>query len=187
MSENSIVVEHQEGSDWALVITATRSAYGRRSVVPMLFIIDGCSDFAECPQLRTWARSGLVALYNPAPENREGLLKNCVADFVRQVSLRSFIKERSKVGIVARHRASKAEKPIEFFGLSRESEPALFWLCDRSTTAYQALRVCRYLVEKHSIGALTQSERDEIGMRNITHGETLKSASRILNHWRAQQ
>jgi hypothetical protein len=186
MAEQSIIVEHQEGSDWALVIVVTRSAYGRRSVVPMLFVIDGCGDFAECPQLRNWARGGLLCVYNPVPEKREGLLKNAVAEYVRQVSLRSFIAERSKVGIVARHRASKAEKPIEFFGLTRESEPALFWLCDRSTTAYQALRVCRYLVEKHSIGSLTQAERDEIGMENITHGETLKSATQILNAWRSQ-
>jgi len=186
MSENSIVVEHQEGSDWALVITATRSAYGRRSVVPMLFIIDGCGDFAECPQLRNWARGGLLCIYNPAPEKREALLKNCIAEYVRQCSLRTFIKERSKVGIVARARASKSEKPVEFFGLTRESEPALFWLCDRSATAYQALRVARYLVEKNHIGELTQGEREAAAMKHITRGETLKSPTQILNAWRSQ-
>jgi len=184
--ESSIVVENQEGADWALVITATRSAYGRRSVVPMIFVSADCGDFAACPQLKNWARAGLVCIYNPPPTHREEILKNAVAEYVRQVSLRSFIAERSKVGILARHRASKSEKPIEFFGLTRESEPALFWLCDRSSSAYQALRVCRYLVEKHSIGALTQEEREAAAMKHLLQGETPKHPSQILNAWRQQ-
>ena len=138
--EQSVVIEHQEGDSWALVIVVNRSAYGRRTVTPMIFTHSDCGDFSACPQLRSWARAGLVCVYTAVPPaQREELLKNAVAEFVRQVSQRSFIRERSKVGIVARARASKTEKPIEFFGLTRSTEPALFWLCERSSTAYQAL------------------------------------------------
>jgi hypothetical protein len=183
--EQSVVVEHIENNSWALVIVVNRNAYGRRTVVPMIFVGDpDTGDFAAAPQLKTWARAGLLCIYNTMPERREELLKNAVSEFVRQVSLRSFIKERSKVGIVARARASGAEKPIEFFGLTRESEPALFWLCERSSTAYQALKVSKFLAEKNKIGELTRSERDAIAMKNITHGETLKSPVQILNVWR---
>ena len=44
--QRSVVVQHQEGADWALVIVATRSEYGRRSIVPMIFANEGCGIFA---------------------------------------------------------------------------------------------------------------------------------------------
>src|SRR5271169_5363314 len=117
--ENSIVVEHTEGADWALVIVCTRSAYGRRYLTPMIFVNADCGLFGACPQLKNWVRGGLVSLYNTPPERRVEILKNAVGDFVRQVSLHSFVKERSKVGIVARSKARKKEfdEPINFFGL----------------------------------------------------------------------
>ncbi len=186
MSEQSIVVEHVEKDQWALVIVATRSAFGRRSVVPIIFVNDGVGEFATAPQLKSWARAGLLAVYNVPPDRREEILKAAVSEYVRQVSLRTFIRERSKVGIVARARAAKAEQPIGFFGMTRENEPALFWLVERSATAYQALKVAKYLVEKNNIGELTQAERDEVAMKNILRGETPKSPSQILATWRQQ-
>ena len=179
--QNCIVVEHQEGGEWALVLTANRSEYGRRSITPMIFANDGCGIFAVCPQLKIWMRAGLISLYNPPPDRREELLENAVIEFVRQVSLRSFIKERSRVGIVARAKARREEFNIapEGFELSREMEPAYYWLYERSEAAVQAMRVARYLIEKNHIGALTQEEREAQGIRLLTHGETLKP----LNHF----
>ncbi len=175
--QTSIVVHHQEGTDWALVIVATRSEYGRRELTPMIFANNGCGIFAVAPQLRSWARSGRVFLYDPPPERREEILGNAVQEFCRQVSLRSFIRERSKVGIVARAKASRPvfNDPPEGFELSREREPAFYYLCEKSETACQAVRVARYLIQKHGIGSLTQSERDALAQKLLTHGESLKN------------
>jgi len=171
--QQSVVVQHIEGDSWALVITATRSESGRRSIVPTIFANEGCGIFAAAPQLKSWVRGGFVVLYNPPPDRREELLKNAVSEFVRQVSLRSFIKERSSVGIIARHRSNQVEflTPPEGFELSRASEPAFFYLCEKSETGYQAMRVARYLIAKNNIGALTQHEREEQQTKLLLRGE----------------
>ena len=116
------------------------------------------------------------------------MLANAVQEFCRQVGQRSFIKERTKVGIVARAKAQskKYDEPIDFFGLTRDAEPAFFYLLEKDSTAYQALRVAKFLVEKHSIGALTQAEREALALKLQINGETLKSPQQILNHWRQQ-
>ncbi len=188
MLQSSVVVQHVEGSDWALVLVATRSEYGRRSITPMIFCCEGCGIFAAAPNLRQWMRCGFVYVYSPPPDRREEILNNAVNEFVRQVSLRSFIKERSKVGIVARARARSNDfnDPPEGFELHREQEPALFFLCEKSETACQAMRVLRFLITKNHIGSLTQAERNAIGERLLTRGETLKSPNAILTHWRQQ-
>jgi hypothetical protein len=179
--QNCIVVEHQEGGDWALVLTANRSEYGRRSITPMIFVNDGCGIFAVCPELKAWTRGGLVSLYNPPADRREELLKNAVQEFARQIALRSFIKERSRVGIVARAKARREEFNVapEGFELSRAAEPAYYWLYERSEAAVQAMRVARYLIEKNHIGALTQEEREALALRLLTRGASLKT----LNHF----
>jgi hypothetical protein len=171
--DRSVVVEHVEGTDWALVLTANRSEYGRRYIVPMIFANDGCGIFATAPNLKSWQRAGLVFVYNPPPDRREEMLKNAVAEFVRTMAHRANILERSRVGIVARAKASRQEfnNPPEGFSLSEASEPALYWLCSRNETAVQAMRVLRYLIGKHNIGALTQAESDAIGKRLILKGE----------------
>jgi hypothetical protein len=181
----SIVVHHQQGAEWALVIVVTRSMYGRRTVTPMIFCCADCGIFATAPQLRNWQRGGLVCVYSVAPERREEMLSNAVQEFCRQVGQRSFIRERTKVGIVAqaKARSKKYDEPLEFFGLNREQEPAFFWLLEKDSTAYQALRVAKFLAEKYRIGELTQTEREALATKLLTNGETLKSPNAILNHW----
>ncbi len=175
--QKSIIVEHIEGGDWALVIVATRSEYGRRSITPMIFSNDGCGIFAVAPNLKLWQRAGLVCLYNPPEPRREELLQNAVQEFVRQVALRSFICERSKVGIVARAKARRDEfsEPIPGFEMSRATEPAFYWLAEKSESAVQAMRVCRYLITKNGIGALTQQEREALGARLLAKGDRFKN------------
>ena len=175
--QKSIVVEHQEGGDWALVLVASRNDYGRRSIVPMIFANKGCGLFAVAPMLHQWMKAGLIFVYDPPPDRREELLKNAVIEFVRQCALRSFICDRSRVGIVARAKARRDDfdKPPEGFDLSSATEPAFFWLCSKSETAVQAMRVARYLIEKNKIGGLSQGERESIGEKLLTKGETLKN------------
>src|SRR5271157_1303584 len=186
--QKSVIVEHTEGTDWALVLVATRSEYGRRSITPMIFANEGCGIFAVAPNLKTWVRSGLVYVYNPPQERREEILHNAVQEFVRQVALRSYICERSRVGIVARAKARPQafDFPPPGFETNREQEPALWWLCEKSENAVQAVRVLRYLIDKNKIGELTQAERNAIGERLITRGESLKSVNSKLNSWRQQ-
>jgi hypothetical protein len=173
--QKSVIVEHQEGSDWALVLVATRSDYGRRSIVPMIFANKDCGIFAVAPQLKQWIAAGDVCVYNPPPDRREELLKNAVIEFVRQCSLCSFICDRSRVGIVARAKAKRDDfdKPPEGFELSGATEPAFFWLCSKSETAVQAMRVARYLIDKNHIGELSQSEREAIGEKLLLKGDRL--------------
>jgi hypothetical protein len=173
MYQRSVVVEHVEGADWALVLTANRNAYGRRDIVPMIFANDGCGIFAVCPQLKTWVRAGLVFIYNPPPDRREELLKNAVAEFIRAVALRTSILERSRVGIMARAKARSEQFTVQPQGfiISEATEPAFWWLAGRSETASQAMRVLNYLIGKHKLGALTQAEADALGEKLIKRGQ----------------
>jgi hypothetical protein len=143
----------------------------------MIFTVKGCGLFAVAPMLKQWERAGLVFTYDPPPDQRAELLKNAVTEFVRQVSLRSFIVERSGVGIVGRAKARGEEfdNPPEGFELSQQTEPAFAWLFSKTDAAVQAMRVLRYLIVKNGIGELTQSERESIGMKHLTKGETLKN------------
>jgi hypothetical protein len=170
--QKSIIVEHQEGTDWALVLVATRGDYGRRSIIPMIFANKDCGIFSVAPQLKQWVRDGLVCLYNPPPDRREELLKNAVIEFVRMCAQRSFICDRSRVGIVARAKARRDDfdKPPEGFELSRATEPAFFWLAEKSESAVQAMRVARYLIDKNKIGELSQGEREANAERLLLKG-----------------
>jgi hypothetical protein len=170
--QSSVVVEHVEGAEWALVLAASRGEYGRRSITPMIFVNEGCGVFAVCPMTKAWIRAGYIFSYNPSVEMREALLKNAVQEFVRQVSLRSNILERSRVGIVARAKASPDRfcDPPKGFELNAATEPAFMWLFERSEVAQQAMRVARYLIEKHNLGHLTQAEIETIGGRLIRKG-----------------
>jgi hypothetical protein len=169
--QRSVIVEHVEGGDFALILVATRSDYGRRDIVPMVFANKGCGLFAVAPQLNQWVKAGLIFVYDPPQDRREELLKNAVNEFVRQVGMRSFVVERSRVGLVARAKARSEEfdKPIEGFELSRVTEPAFAWLFEKSDAAEQAVRVLRYLIAKNHIGALTQGEREAIGQKLMTN------------------
>lgn len=173
--QRSIVVEHQEGADWALVLEAKRSDYGRRAIIPMIFANKDCGIFAVAPQLHLWVKAGLVCIYNPPPDRREELLKNAVIEFVRSIALKSFICDRSRVGIVARAKARRDDfdKPPEGFELNHLTEPAFFWLCSKSENAVQAMRVARYLIDKNKIGELSQGEREAIGERLLLKGDRL--------------
>ena len=84
--QNSVVVQHQEGGDYALVLVAMRSDYGRRSIESMIFCCEGCGVFAVAPMLHQWAKAGLVYLFNPPQDRREEMLTNAVGEFVRHVS-----------------------------------------------------------------------------------------------------
>ena len=172
MYSRGVIVEHREGTDWALVLVATRNEYGRREICPMLFCCEGCGILAVAPQLKAWQRAGLVFTYNPPPERREELLGNAVNEFVRSVSLRTNILERSRVGIVARAKARNEQVvPPQGFILSEATEPAFWWLASRSETAAQALKVLTYLIGKHKLGALTLAEADALGERLIKRGD----------------
>jgi hypothetical protein len=172
MYQRSVIIEHTEGSEWALVLTANRNEFGRRDIVPMIFANDGCGLFAVAPQLRSWVRAGLVFLYNPPQDRREEILKNAVAEFVRSVGQRSYILERSRVGIVARAKAARAEFTAapKGFSISEATEPAFWWLASRNETAAQSMRVLNYLITKHKLGALTQAEADALGEKLIKRG-----------------
>jgi hypothetical protein len=173
MYSRTVVVQHVEGGDWALVLTASRNEFGRRELCPMIFANEGCGLFAVAPQLKSWVRAGLVFIYKPPEDRREELLGNAVAEFVRAVGLRTNILERSRVGIVAQAKARRPEfndAPLGF-SLSEASEPALYWLCSRSENAVQAMRVLRYLIGKHKLGELTQAEADALGEKLIKRGQ----------------
>ena len=84
--QQSIVVQHVEGGDWALVLVATRSEYGRRELTPMIFACKGSGIFAVAPSMQAWTRAGLVFVYDPPEDRRAEILANAVQEFVRQAS-----------------------------------------------------------------------------------------------------
>jgi hypothetical protein len=174
--QQSVVVEHQEGADFAIVIVASRNDYGRREIVPMIFACEGCGILAAAPMAKLWQRAGLLAIYNPPIDKREELLRNAVIEFIRQVALRSFIKERSKVGIVARARARREEfnNSIPGFEINAAREPAFAWLYEHSENVQQALRVARYLIAKNKIGELTLAEREAHGEKLLAGGDKFR-------------
>jgi hypothetical protein len=64
--------------------------------------------------------------------------------------------------------------PPTNFELSREREPAFFYLADQSETARQAVKILSYLITKHHIGDLTQQEREAIGTKLLVDKDVLK-------------
>ena len=50
--QKSVVVQHQEVGDYALILVATRNDYGRRDICPMIFTNRDCGIFAVAPQLK---------------------------------------------------------------------------------------------------------------------------------------
>jgi len=144
----------------------------------MIFCCADTGVFATAPALKHWIHAGLMYCYNPPPDRREEMLQNATTEFIRHVAIRSFIKERSKVGIVAMAKARDVQiVPPRNFELSSVREPALFWLFDHSNTARQAVKVLTYLIEKNKLGELSQSERDAIGTKLMTKGESTKNVA----------
>ena len=175
--QRSVIAQHIERGDYALILVATRSDYGRRDICPMIFSVKGCGIFSVAPMLNQWIKAGQVFQYDPPPDQRAEILKNAVNEFIRQVARVSFIAERSSVGIVARakSRGEEFDDPPKGFELSREREPAFFWLFEKTDAAVQGMRVLRYLIDKNGIGELTQQEREAIGEKLLTGGERLKN------------
>ena len=126
------------------------------------FLQQGLRHLCRCSMLHQWIRAGLVFQYEPPPDQRAEILKNATTEFVRQVALRSFICERSSVGIVGRAKArgEQFDNPPEGFELSQQTEPAFAWLFSKTDAAVQAMRVLRYLIAKNNIGELTSTKRE---------------------------
>jgi hypothetical protein len=170
--QRSVIAQHIEGGDYALILVATQNDDGSRQIVPMIFCCKGCGIFAVAPQLNQWIKSGLVFQYDPQTEHGAELLKNATNEFVRQIGLKSVIAERSSVGIVARVKAQSEtiDTPPAGFELNREKEPAFFWLFEKTDAAPQAMRVLKYLIAKNGIGEISdvkihiscQADRDLI-------------------------
>jgi len=138
----------------------------------MIFACEGCGIFAVCPMTKAWQRAGQVFIYSPPADMREQLLDNAIGEWVRQVGMCSNILERSRVGIVARAKASPArfDDAPAGFELSAQTEPAYYWLFSRSEPAVQAMKVARYLIEKWNLGRLTQAETEAINEKLIRRG-----------------
>jgi hypothetical protein len=169
--DQAVVVEHTEGGDWALVLTATRRADGRRCVEAMIFANADAGVFAECPLTREWAYAHHIHVF-PAttPEHRANLLKEAVAMYVEVAGKHSYILEHSRVGILNKRKAkaAKFDDPIPGFNLG--SEPAFRWLYGKSESAQQAMRLLRFFIDKWQLGRYTQQERENMATRLTLRG-----------------
>jgi len=167
-----VAVEHVEAGDWALVLTASRTG-DERYFTPFLFACDTAGLFATCPNADIWARQGLLRIFKTqglTPEIREELLRNSITDIFRQIGAVCSILERVRVGIVPKMKATGYDQALPGFKL--DTEQAFRWLYEhkRGENAVSAMRICRYLADKHGIGRLSLSELNNLAERKIRKG-----------------
>ena len=165
-----VVVDHQEGPDWALVLTACRVG-DNRSFIPFIFASDSDGLFATCPNADVWARSGKLRLFNTrglTPATREQLLKNAVSGLVEDIHRIGSVLDYTHVGLVNSLVAVAYNKAMPGFTL--DAEPAFRWLYERKLAAVQAMGVCRYLAQKHGLDKLSIRELEAEGTRRVLKG-----------------
>lgn len=172
MTSFCVVVEHQEAADWALVLTASRTG-DRRFFTPFLFACDSVGLFAACPNADIWARRNKLRVFKThglTPTVCEELLKNAVADLLGQIRQVSSVLEHTRVGLITKVKAMGYDQALPNFSL--DDEPAFRWLYEhkRGESAVQAMRVCRYLADKHGLGKLSLQELERIATHRIMKG-----------------
>lgn len=145
----SVIVQHTS-ENYAFVLVATRS----EGIVPMIFINKGCDLFAAAPMLDQWVKAGLLYEYDKPPVLREEILKNAVTEYVRVISRCTDIVARNIVRVVPPRVKVSSDEDFDLppdFELDQEKEPAFFWLFQKADVAVQAMRIIKYLMDKHKI------------------------------------
>jgi hypothetical protein len=159
MNAFCVVVTHVD-DDWALVLSASRTG-DQRYFTPFVFAFDTAGLFSTCPDADIWARQGLVRIFKAqglSADARKELLENAVADTVQRIHTCARVFEHKKVGLVQRMKASAYTKALPGFSLG--TEHAYCWLYEhkKGEQAVAAMKICRYLADKHKIGALSIAE-----------------------------
>jgi hypothetical protein len=167
-----VVVSHVEKDEWALVLTAQRKGE-RRIFTPFLFAFSDIGLFASCPNTDLWARSGLIRIFkadNRTADVRRELLKNAVDDALQGITQCSRVLEYRRVGIVQKLLSTNFNDALPDFDLG--AEYAFRWLFEHKsgTNAVAAMRVCRYLADKHNIGRLSPAEIEELTTYKVLKG-----------------
>ena len=171
-----VIVEHQQGPDWALVLTASRVGE-RRHFTPFIFAFGTDGLFATCPNADAWAHHGKLRLFSAhgrTPAIREELLRNAVADVVKHCHNAGTVLEHTRVGFVKGLRAAPYVNALPNFKSALDNEPAFEWLYESkgsdSDYAVQALCICKYLAAKHGLDKLSLAELEAAGTRRILKG-----------------
>jgi hypothetical protein len=96
-----------------------------------------------------------------------------MADMLREIHGCSYVLEVAKTGLISNLKSFVFQQPLESFHM--DEEEAFRWLCQSTygrtaDHAMQALRLCRYLAEKHGLDKPTHHELEAQATKNILGG-----------------
>ena len=164
--DKAVIAIHQE-PDWAVLIVANRKPSGLRIITPFILISQHSPLFAVCPHLAAWGASGLIRVLRTgllSDHQREQVLANAIQDLLREIGARGDVLQVATTGTIRNLMSLGFKEPLETFVMGEE--PALRWLCtcsygDTAKRAQQAIRLARYLADKHGLDRRTIHEVEE--------------------------
>lgn len=168
----SVVAGHLD-TGWAVIIVASRKQNGRRIITPFIVAREDCDLFASCPNAELWARAGYITLLRTrqlTTEQATALFDNALLEVGKQIASVSHVLEESATGMFSGWRNWAYGEAIHNFEM--EPEPAFRWLLDlkdRNNGAFDALRICRALAEKHKLHESTHEEKAAAAERKLTN------------------
>lgn len=173
--DKAVVAIHQE-SDWAVLIVANRKPSGLRIITPFILLSQHSPLFAVCPNLAAWGASGLIRVLHTGllhDHQREQVLTNAVEDLLREIGARGDVLQVARTGTIRNLMSLGFKEPLETFVMGEE--PALRWLCtcsygDTAKRAQQAIRLVRYLADRHGLDRRTLREVEEQQAQSLLVG-----------------
>lgn len=166
---DAVIAYHIEPNhDWALMIIASRNGADRR-ITPMLVAMQHTMMAALCPS------SGCHIL--PCEHMSDAVRSNLLEAFVNQYIEQSYrdlhVCDVAQTGFINNIRALGFDEALKNF--NPVYTRAFYWLYDSEIggeAALKALRLARFLADKHGLSALTAAEQERIGTTNVVKGRT---------------
>lgn len=151
----AVIVTYNE-ADWAIIFTAWREQDGRRGLEPLLIIPTTSVTFAG------FGGSGVHSLSTDRVHEsaRKKCLETAVEDYIRDARLSCQVLECGSPGFINNIRAAEYDAPLAGFELAHEY--TVRWLCQspKADKVLAALRLVRWLADKHGLTAPTREETD---------------------------
>jgi hypothetical protein len=160
----AVVVTYRERDDWALILIAWRDQFGQRGISPLIIV----------PQTSVMllglcgAGTYVLPTAHVKESLREECLKNAVADYVRQAREEYMrVIEQASPGLIQNLRTLSYDEATSGFQVPVDA--AFRRLCNSrvSDKAMAALRLVRFLADKHKLGEPTLEESDNVAVNKL--------------------
>jgi len=156
-----VVVACTGGADWALLLIAEKGLSGRK-ISPVVYATRSSLLYAICPT------KGLRVANN---DHKEALAEMISNDF-QVVKSSTNVLAFAETSLLNNIKAWPYREPLQDFALQQTS--TFTWMYSSSKfrdDVENALRLCRYLIDKHHLGDWTMAEKERAGTISIMKGK----------------